>query len=641
MRHFRRHLLIATLLLSSSCQPRPTAPLESRLVPRPLPPKPAARLARTQKLVPTAAGRGDFLLDNGLVSATVLGLAHAGLAGSLAHPRSGLTPHQLGPLAPRLSGRPIRFQRVYLTRGESASVRLEGAAEANGGLSVQLAYALPRGSRKIHISLRLRRVLGSGPWRGEVALRLALGRTRAFVPGHGYASMPQLCEPWLELHARPSSYALSCAHGWTLRHDANGGIISSRVVTSSPGKTLRYQATLTIAGRGLSAALRPLLTPRPSGTVARLNVLDERGEPLGQAVVDAWQHDRLEARGVAGKDGRVALSLRPGLYRLRAFSRGRQASSALSLSSRGLRHTLRASAPSQLVFDLRRDAQRREAVQLRLEASKGPITPYLLGTSPLAGAHSWVAPAGRGVIPLPPGRYRVTVVRPFAPPRSHDLALAPFRGAELLSRPPNAAPLRPACSLLVDAVTASFFAEGDLNRWAEAAGCHRSADPTRSFPNAPEAHARLLRALGAPSPAWPRSARPGADVRHLPRAFVLPSAAASKSKGARPACVFYSEGPIFQATRQRDVSTVRVRLPAGFRLEKAVQLKGGTARPAAPRSPRAPHSFDVEPGDASSAFGLSAKSPRGGRIFAFMEIHPHCFSSAPAQGAPPSGASNP
>ncbi|MBW2731865.1 MAG: carboxypeptidase regulatory-like domain-containing protein [Deltaproteobacteria bacterium] len=596
-------------------------------MPRPPAPKPPSRLERTKDTLPSPVGRGDFRLDNHLVSATVLGLAHGDRAGSLVHARTAATTHEMGPLSLRIAGRAFRFERVYTQQGDTVTVRLEAAPDANRGIGAQLRYSLTRGSQTIDVSLALTRSQRSHAWRGPVAIHLHPGLARAFVPGHGYTSLPASSNV-VEFHAPGSSYALTSFSQWklpkwTLQRAPEGQLESSRVISLAPGGSVRLQIALVLGGRGWSAALRPLLTARSGDVPARLSVVDERGEPLPHARIGAWHQRQLEAVAMTGQDGRVTLPLPPGKYRLRAIGKGRAVSGSLSLPSGGSSTMLRTSAPSQLVFDTRQVAERTEPVQLKIVAQGKDAGGLLLGRAPLAGLATWISPLGRGLLPLPPGNYRVQVLRPFGSNKVHEVRLAPFRGAELISRVKSTSPAPP-CQLIVDAITRALLSKAQLTRWAQAAGCTDVVLPAEVFPRPHGAKPHtarhtLLRALSASTATWPRVARPGADVRYVSRAFPL---------SAR--CSFYSEGPRLRfLTKGRGPPALRVTLPPGFKLHKALAASGAQTAPLQSRKACGPLCFTLPPPSAQRSrwIGVSATSKGQRRVLAIMPFSERCASA--------------
>ena len=118
------------------------------------------------------------------------------------------------------------------------------------------------------------------------------------------------------------------------------------------------------------------------------------------------------SHAVTGASGRLSVVLSPGPYKVRA-STADQLSPTSTVVIRPGRKTaavLMTGPPSRLVFDVREEgSQSTFPAKLTIFGLEGTPTPWLGPAFSRSAVNTHLSPTGRGVLPLPPGRYRVII----------------------------------------------------------------------------------------------------------------------------------------------------------------------------------------------------------------------------------------
>lgn len=339
---------------------------------------------------------------------------------------------------------PPRYHRLHLERsGQSALLRLVGVDPAHPQVRVVTTYLLPTQGFVLELGTTVLQ-RGPKPLPGyRIADRIYLGATDAFLPGQGWARVGERKKAdFLEAYGRDVSYAYR-QEAVALDVLAGDGYLqaSGPAQTLMPGQQVSARRLLAVGDGSWCAALRAPLLARRNEEPATITIagLDERLEPLPHGIVTLLRGGRPWGLARLGEDGRTALRLAGGGIALGLSGRGRRSpfSPGASLQAAERRSIeLTTGPPSQLVYDIRRTGQR-DSIPLRLEiepATGGTGRPWLGLPHELRARNTVLSVSGRGVLPLPPGRYTVTVDGgPLHELLRREVTLQPHSGASLVA----------------------------------------------------------------------------------------------------------------------------------------------------------------------------------------------------------------
>jgi hypothetical protein len=426
--------------------------------PNPVPPapkkKPAAKVRRVhdrKQLLPgpMATGRrGDFRLENSALAIVVAGLgtpdAGAVLDGVARGGQDSL--RRLMPVLGRLQLRAPILDRLELEElGGAATVRLSGADAKIPEIRVTHEYALHPGSAMLRITTTVENRGSEVVLQYRVGDRIEWGQAVPFAPGIGRIPTGTPSLVWLAGWSDGASYA------YFHRGGTMGGALSlgqAEVVLETlevaPGKRASVQRLFAVGPGGQIAHLLPpiLQTQDVTGGRLDLSVYSESGEPLPDAVLEIDRDNKPFTVGRTGSDGTASVTLPPGNYRVRAHTSDRTTPSTPAFIRRDQvsARALRSSPPSRLVYEARESrgtthSVGRFPVKLTVTGVDGTPTPWFGPPSTPRAANTVLCPTGKGVLPLPPGRYKVAVTHgPLHGVHNETVALLPHGGGSLTAQ---------------------------------------------------------------------------------------------------------------------------------------------------------------------------------------------------------------
>ncbi len=445
--------------LMSCATPQPVLnPLPPRA---PIPARPAEAKRILQKIVPSsvvAMGHsGDFRLANGRVLAIIRGLGALTSRGAIVDLflRHGGR-DALGALIPLVGTSRLvepHYDTLHIeTVGIFARVRLRGYDPSHPQVHVETRYLIAPHESAITITTT---VENTGPHaiKGyRIADRLDTGATDVFLPREGWLGPGSHARgDRLELYGEAVSYAYARETATIDVTVHDGYLIATGPVTSrfAPEESQSTRRIFIVGGPTWGADLRPALAKKRHTETGAIDVigLDDRGESLTRGLVEVTRDGKPDGFARLERDGRTTLRLPEGNYRLRVVTSDRISPPSTTLAiHRGekRRVTLATGPPAQLVYDVR-DHKTRHPMAARLRVVPLGDHPLWLGvpTGPLP--HDAILDGdGHGVLPLPPGRYRIEIsAGPLYDRQTHVLTLPPHTGASLvttLARAPRLGP---------------------------------------------------------------------------------------------------------------------------------------------------------------------------------------------------------
>jgi hypothetical protein len=417
--------------------------------PRTEKPAVARRIDDVQALLPgpVATGRrGDFRLGNGEVALVVAGLggpdAGAVLDGAARGGQDAL--RGVTPVLGRRRLRPPVFARLELEElGGAATIRLVGADARSPKIRLTHEYTLHPGSTVLRITTTVENRGDEVLLQYRVGDRIDWGQAVPFAPGIGRIPSGTPSLVWL------AGWSDGAAYAYFHRGGAMGGALSlgqAEVVLETlevaPGRRASVQRLLAVASGGQIAHLLPpiLRTQDVTGGRLDLSVYSDSGDPLPGATLEIDRDNKPFTIGRTRDDGTASLTLPPGNYRVRGHTVDRTTPSTPAFIRRQQvsARALRSSPPSRLVYEAREvtgggaHSVGRFPVKLTVTGVDGTPTPWLGPPSTSRGANTALCATGKGVLPLPPGRYRVAVSHgPLHTVHTETVALLPHAGASL------------------------------------------------------------------------------------------------------------------------------------------------------------------------------------------------------------------
>lgn len=423
--------------------------------PQPLPSLPRqagtthlSRLERPDQLPPgplVGAHLGDFRLENELFAVVVAGIGRprggALLDGFL---RKGGA-DGLGSVAPVLGRRRLvtpSFERLEMEElGGAVTLRLSGADPVQPAVAVIHEYTVHPRSPYLRITTTLKNRGETVVLQYRVGDRIEWGAALPFAPGIGRNPRGTPSLAWIAGWSDGASYA------YYRRGSAMAGALDGSVSTVvldtlelQPGKQVEVQRLLAVGGGGHLGDLLPHILEAQGVTGGRLDLTayNENGDPLPAATLEVALSGKPFTVGRTGADGTASLTLPAGDYRVRAHTADRT-SPAAAVGIRADRVSplgLRSGAASRLVYEVRDEKDAGGfPVKLTLTGVDGTPTPWLGLPCSDRPANTLLSRDGKGLLPLPPGRYRVDASHgPEYTVRSETLELQPNGGASFVAR---------------------------------------------------------------------------------------------------------------------------------------------------------------------------------------------------------------
>jgi hypothetical protein len=365
-----------------------------------------------------AAMPGDFRLDNGIIAASIQGLTggSGGALLDLALVRGTDALRQLVPVVGQAALGPPRYHKAQLVKTKThVALRLDGADPALPSVVVKTEYRLTRGENGIEILTTLTNSDKARALRGyQVGDYLQWGASTPFAPDLGRMPRGRSRTPWI------GAWSTSVAYGY--RADPLAPFKAAlapfrsetvlRRLDLSPGATSVVRRRVFVGGAGQLASVSRALFGADARPIT-LVVHDETGEPLPEAEVEVYRRGKVYIAAGSLGDGRIAIKLPAGFeYLARAHGAGRQSGQIPLRWTTGQRttQTLRTGPSARLIFEVT-DEKTGEplACKLTIEGTGDSASPWFGAPHTAQGGNTILAPQGKGVLPLPPGRYRVTV----------------------------------------------------------------------------------------------------------------------------------------------------------------------------------------------------------------------------------------
>ena len=445
--------------LMSCATPQPVVnPLPPRA---PLPTRPAEAKRILKKVVPSSVAAmghsGDFRLANGKVLAVIRGLGARTSRGAIVDLflRHG-GEDALGALIPLVGSSRLvepHYDTLHIeTAGISARIRLRGYDPSHPQVHVETRYAIAPHEAAITLTTT---VENTGPHaiKGyRVADRLDTGATDVFLPREGWLGPGSHARgDRLELYGEAVSYAYASETATIDVTAHDGYLIATGPVASrlAPEESQTTRRIFIVGGPTWGADLRPALAKKRHTATGVIDVvgLDDRGESLTRGLVEVTREGKPDGFARLEKDGRTTLRLPEGNYRLRVVTSDRISPPSATLAlHRGeeRRVALATDPPSQLVYDVR-DHKTRQPIAARVRVVPLGDHPLWLGVPTGPRPHDAILDGdGHGVLPLPPGRYRIEIsAGPRYNPQTQVLTLPPHTGTSLvttLARTPSLGP---------------------------------------------------------------------------------------------------------------------------------------------------------------------------------------------------------
>jgi len=425
--------------------------------PRPLPPIPTARrvdqvelerIERAERRLqgPLATGGlGDFRLQNDHIAVVVAGIGQP-LGGSLVDgcPRQGGADslRSLTPVIGRSRVSAPRFERLELEElGGTATLRLIGVDDARPLLRVTHEYTLHPGSHFLRITTTVKNRGTESVLQYRIGDHIDWGATLPFAPGLGRLPGGTPSMAWIAGWSDHASYAYY-RRGATMSGRL-GPQISTVVLETlelPPGREAVVQRRLAIAKGGQIAGLLPAILESQGVTAGRLDVTvrSETGDPLQHAALELELNGKPFTVGRTDDQGVASIDLPAGQYQVRAHTAARSTRSA-SVGIRPERTStlsLTSSPPSRLVFEVHEEGSTSPfPTKLAVFGIDGTPTPWLGPVSSDHAANTLISATGKGVLPLPPGSYRVVLSHgPEFTLHTETIRLAPTTGVSLVAR---------------------------------------------------------------------------------------------------------------------------------------------------------------------------------------------------------------
>jgi hypothetical protein len=391
----------------------------------------------------TGAAIGDFKLANGRVKLFVSGLGQRGSGDLVDGAQVRAKSDALRSLAPVVGAKELRrprYERVDLEQlGGTATLRLVGTDPANPEIGVRTEYSLHPRSNLLRITTTIHNRSRTAQMAYEVGDVIDWGTATPFAPGIGHSPEGEPALLWIAAWSADVSYGYFRRDGASIsaRFDQQTVTVKLQTLEIPPRERRSVQRLLAVGGGGQIAGLLPQILDHLGVVAGRLHVAvsGETGDPLPGARVDLQLQGKPFSHAVTGASGRLSVVLSPGPYKVRA-STADQLSQTVTVVIRPGRKTeavLRTGPPSRLVFDVREEgSQSTFPAKLTLFGLAGTPTPWFGPAFSRSAVNTHLSPTGRGVLPLPPGRYRVIVSRgPEFSLHSQVVELRPHVGASI------------------------------------------------------------------------------------------------------------------------------------------------------------------------------------------------------------------
>lgn len=446
----RRVLVALPLLIGlTACRteglPRHPSPLPHRA--RPVTAARVWRIEQPSQLLrgPLSAGKpGDFRIDNQRIAAVIAGLGgpDGGALVDASLPRGGDSLESVSPVVGQASLSRPRFARLDLEEfGDAATVRLAGVDPTDASLKILHEYTLHPGSPFVRITTTVQNRGKRPVLQYRVGDRIRWGATVPFAPGLGRAPTAEPALVWLAGWSDRASYAYF-RRGTTMAGKLSPGTATVVLETLEvpAGKQIEVQRMLAVGPGAQIADLLALILETQGASSGRLEVTarTDLGDPLPGARLEVELNGRPFTVGRTRQDGSATLVLPRGLFHVRAFTGDRVSPAATASVEAGsvTRLSLRSGPPSRLVFDVREEgSQSPLPVKLTLFGLDRTPTPQLGPPFASAAGNTLLSPTGQGMLPLPPGRYRVVVSKgPEFSLHDEAVTLQPNGGASLVAR---------------------------------------------------------------------------------------------------------------------------------------------------------------------------------------------------------------
>jgi len=421
------------------------------------------RIERTDQLLggPLASGEiGDFRLENDRFAVVVANLGHP-LAGALLdgclREAGADSLRSLAPVVGRTRLTMPRFERLELEElGGTVTLRLVGTDERQPDVQLTHEYTLDARSPYLRITTTVKNRGAQTLLQYRVGDRIDWGATLPFAPGVGRMPRGTPSLAWIAGWSEGASY------GYSRRGTAMSGALEPQVSTVvldtlevAPDAQVEVQRLLTIGPGGQIADILPPILASQGVTAGRLDVTIQTltGDPLPNATLEVELEGRPFAVGRSDESGGTSMHLPAGHYQVRAHTADRTTPSApVGINPERIAPLMLKCGPSsRLVFDLRQEGTDAPfPVKLALFGVDGTPTPWFAPAcsiiAPSAGTaaearrtacagNTLLSDTGRGVLPLPPGRYRVVASHgPEFTIHSETLQLPPSSGASLTAR---------------------------------------------------------------------------------------------------------------------------------------------------------------------------------------------------------------
>jgi len=386
---------------------------------------------------------GDFKLANGRVQVIISGLGRSGSGDLVDGADVGAKDDPLRSLTPVVGVNELRrpvYERVDLeSLGGTATLRLEGADPANPEIGVRVEYSLHPRSNLLRITTTVHNRGRTPQMAYQIGDIIDWGTAAPFAPGIGYSPVGEPALLWIAAWSDAVSYGYFRRDGASIAAKFDHQIVTVKLQNMElpPRGRRSVQRLLAVGGGGQIAGLLPQILDHLGVVAGRLNVavFGEAGNPLPGAQVDLRLQGKPFTHATTGASGRLSVVLPPGSYKVRASTPNQLSKPAVAVVRPGRKTEvpLMTGPPSRLVFDVREEgSQSTFPVKLTLYGLGGMPTPWFGPAFARRAVNTHLSPTGRGVLPLPPGRYRVIVSRgPEFSIHSQVVQLRPHVGAAI------------------------------------------------------------------------------------------------------------------------------------------------------------------------------------------------------------------
>ena len=412
----------------------------SGVEPKPTPPAPVGPVAEARQIAspddrlagPSATGQiGDLRIANDRLVAVITKRPPVG--------GFAVCPGNLVDLAPREAPsdqlnevflylgdsfpRQADYDRVQIVDpggpGRSARIRASGQDTQAPFITIETDYILAPGQTWLTLETRFTSTATYTIERFAVGDAIQWGRTEHMAPGYGFEIAGQRINvDWIAGLGRKVSYAL-VPDGPNELQTPSGAMWSDPIgqtLTLAPGRTATYRRHV-VVGRGDTASLSDaiaVLRGEPTG-ILRGRVAEADRQISDAMVVVQTTGGKLFGVGFADADGRYAIRLPPGRYRVYARAPGRRPTEPTDAKVRAKKETdldFRMGGAGQIAWRITDEDGRAPPVRLSIFGRDGTRTPHFGPSFVADGAENYVfSQTGAGARPLSPGRYRVVVSR--------------------------------------------------------------------------------------------------------------------------------------------------------------------------------------------------------------------------------------